>query len=417
MRTYLIFCLAVWSFLGSNTIVSASESLRWSGFMTIGARYSDKDKGFRPEDQDDINWREDSKIGLNLSGDVSQNTYAAAQFVASLDDGDGRTFPKADWAFLGWDPVPEVSLRFGRIKLPIFLHSEYQDVGHAFTTATLPYLYNAYPLKSVDGFSIGYSNFFGSLGLVFDLYAGTISKDFGGGTMAYAKKQRGTRLALKSDYGTLQLAYTTSNWDLERFQWEQRPRSQYAAAIETKISDFGLTLEYTAGKDGKKDETKKTLEGLRTQEAALNQQIAQISSQLATDPSNTALQEQLASLGKAVGALQFPILLNEAYITESDQYYALLTYNVSETVVPYLFYEVLENSSKYSLFDVSKTFAAIGVKYFFQPTASFKFEVSEIKRDGDDYTGITDPNPFTRLGDLGEDLTSHQVKTSVNVIF
>ncbi|NEX23264.1 hypothetical protein G3480_23695 [Thiorhodococcus mannitoliphagus] len=112
--------------------------LRLSGFGTLGATYSSEDDlhPLREWGQPDTfqghwSWRLDSLLGVQANARISSQLDAAVQLVLkeraeqSLDE-------STEWAYLGWRPNSEATLRVGRLGLDFYLLSDYRNVGYAY---------------------------------------------------------------------------------------------------------------------------------------------------------------------------------------------------------------------------------------------------------------------------------------------
>ena len=70
---------------------------------------------------------------------------------------DGTYKPVIEWANIKYQVTPDLSLRFGRIALPIFLAADYRKVGYAYPWVRTPVeVYNALPLSNSDGVDATY---------------------------------------------------------------------------------------------------------------------------------------------------------------------------------------------------------------------------------------------------------------------
>ncbi|OYU73213.1 MAG: hypothetical protein CFE45_37930, partial [Burkholderiales bacterium PBB5] len=65
---------------------------------------------------------------------------------------------KPAWAFVAWRPNDEWLLRAGRLRLPLYLHSESLNIGVAHDMARLPVeMYSIAPTNEYKGLSVGYA--------------------------------------------------------------------------------------------------------------------------------------------------------------------------------------------------------------------------------------------------------------------
>jgi len=120
-----------------------------------------------------------NEAGLNVTTFLNDNLRAGMQ-VFSRDQGDvGNNDIKLDWAFLDYQWKEMLGLRVGRIKTPIGLYNETRDYDMLRTSILLPQgLYNTYYREAMMAYQG--AGLYGNLPLAaggrfgYDLYAGTM---------------------------------------------------------------------------------------------------------------------------------------------------------------------------------------------------------------------------------------------------
>jgi hypothetical protein len=142
--------------------VDDEERPRWSfgGFGTLGvAHSSEKAADFtanvlNPGDAGySRNWSAavDSRLGMQLGVNLGGSWSAVLQVVSERSLRDGYA-PKVEWANLQYQATPDLSVRVGRIALPLFLSGDYRKAGYALPWVRPPVeLYGAIPLSNSDG--------------------------------------------------------------------------------------------------------------------------------------------------------------------------------------------------------------------------------------------------------------------------
>jgi hypothetical protein len=94
-----------------------------------------------------------TRIGVNLRAPLAPDFEAALQFEARGDQDNFET--AVDYGFVSWRALPELSLRAGRLRVPLWLYSQQIDVGISYPWVALPS--ETYSLtsnmKSGDGIS------------------------------------------------------------------------------------------------------------------------------------------------------------------------------------------------------------------------------------------------------------------------
>jgi hypothetical protein len=113
--------------------------LAWSGFATLGWAQSDVDYGWQRYIRDEGTWNRDTVLGSQLDARLSPHWSATVQLrAAPTNDQDNAWSLDAAWAFVAWRPSNDWLLRAGKLRVPLYLYSETQDVGAATEFARLP---------------------------------------------------------------------------------------------------------------------------------------------------------------------------------------------------------------------------------------------------------------------------------------
>lgn len=142
----------------------------------------------------------DSRLGAQLDLAVNKQWSAVVQAV-SEQSSSGSYRPVIEWANIKYQVTPDLSLRFGRIALPMLLAADYRKIGYAHTWVRPPVeMYNAIPLSSSDGVDASYRWKHGALK--------NVTQGFFGGT----KKALWDSATLKA-HGIAGLSHTTSYRD------------------------------------------------------------------------------------------------------------------------------------------------------------------------------------------------------------
>ena len=98
----------------------------------------------------------DSRIGGQLDAAFGKHWSAVLQVVVE-ERYDGSYRPQVEWANIKYQATPDLSLRLGRIALPIFLAADYRKVGYAYPWVRTPNeVYGGVPISSSDGIDLTY---------------------------------------------------------------------------------------------------------------------------------------------------------------------------------------------------------------------------------------------------------------------
>ncbi|MDR5907170.1 porin [Franzmannia qiaohouensis] len=144
---------------------AATPSLSLDGFGTLGAVYSDEARADHTSSifaargagySSDWSAEVDSRLGLQLSAEVTPRLSGVVQAI-SEQRYDGSYQPTIEWANLKYHVTPDLSVRAGRLMLPVFMNAEYRKVGYALPWVRTPQeVYSSIPISNIDGVDISY---------------------------------------------------------------------------------------------------------------------------------------------------------------------------------------------------------------------------------------------------------------------
>lgn len=98
----------------------------------------------------------DSRLGAQLSVALGKRWSAVLQVVSERNL-DNSWKPVVEWANVQYQASPELSVRLGRIALPVFLAGDYRKASFALPWVRPPVeLYGALPISSSDGVDASY---------------------------------------------------------------------------------------------------------------------------------------------------------------------------------------------------------------------------------------------------------------------
>jgi hypothetical protein len=184
--------LRKFSTFGVAMLASASaHAIQFDGFFTVGAAIHDDDTNAgNPAGEnvyisslgdrgitEDLTFETDTRFGLQISSDVSENMSVVAQL---LGRGTNSNFDAiVEWAYVDYEFTDWLSLRAGKVKQPVYLVNDYVEVGYAYPWIRPPvevyYLNN--PLNTVNGAELLLSFPVGPGTLSFQPYIGSNRDD------------------------------------------------------------------------------------------------------------------------------------------------------------------------------------------------------------------------------------------------
>lgn len=147
---------------GLNDRLSAYENrFRVNGFASLGATVSDEEYEYN-DINNETNFRRNTKAGVQMTFNLDNQSSVVTQMV-SRGTNDFET--KMEWAYFKHQFTPSISTKFGRIRAPYYMLSEYLDVGYAVPWASMPQeTYNSLDVFSnMDGADITYQMDIGDL--------------------------------------------------------------------------------------------------------------------------------------------------------------------------------------------------------------------------------------------------------------
>lgn len=155
-----------------------------SGFGTLGLSKTNTDEamfvypGQGGGATKHVSFDPDTKVAVQGTYKFTPTLSGTAQVMTKFD-AEGQYEPKMEWAFAKWQASPGLSFRAGRMGAPIFMISDFRDVGYA-NTAVRPNLdvYGQVPVSSFEGGDVSYQTNLGSMTLTSSFWAGKATNKY-----------------------------------------------------------------------------------------------------------------------------------------------------------------------------------------------------------------------------------------------
>ncbi|MCJ2377611.1 porin [Vibrio sp. ZSDZ34] len=257
MKKYIIALITSAATFPSQSAIELSENFSISGFGSTSWTKSDNstpllvNRNIADENCLDC----DTTLGVQF--DYYLDVFKASLQVVKRPQ-DHWSEPQIEWAYAGYAfDVINTEVRAGRLRLPVFLASEYYYVGHAYTTARPPEeVYNsilgvtAYNgISAIWNYDIAdeiqlsvtpFAGFNDTNEVEFDSY---LSLEF------ETKSMWGANIQLSGEYYRWNLSYLDSKFDMTTiFQGFRLPSVEestrlYSLGAEYDIAGFKLTAE------------------------------------------------------------------------------------------------------------------------------------------------------------------------------
>jgi hypothetical protein len=200
----------------------------FSGFGTLGVVHSNESQAdftssaIKPNGAGHSHaWSADvdSRIGAQVTANFTRQISAVVQ-VISEQRYDNSYKPTVEWANIKYAFTPDISVRAGRIVLPVFLVSDYRKVGYTNPWVRPPVeVYSLIPISNSDGVDASYRVHVGDFThTVQGAYGGSKPRlPAGGGT---AKARNAWGITYTGEYGaaTVHTTYYKSSLTLESFK-------------------------------------------------------------------------------------------------------------------------------------------------------------------------------------------------------
>jgi len=232
-----------------------ARAVELDGYLTAGLAVHNQSQTdgskvvYLDEVKDDVTFLQDSKFGLQVTADVAEDMQAVAQILASAED-DNYSMD-IEWAYLDYTASESTNLRVGRIKQPVFLISDYLEVGYAYPWIRPPAeAYSNMPVDSIIGVQLLYQTRIGDMNFGFQPYFGSNTEGVPGQPTVnfFADNYIGMALRLENRAFTFQLS--TFQTDVSTVDTEGALNSEghatlSVASLSWDIANFVGYTEYT----------------------------------------------------------------------------------------------------------------------------------------------------------------------------
>lgn len=162
--------------------INRISNITVNGFFTLSAGMASNDAGYAGYDET-LDYVPETKIGLQASFEVTESTFLVAQLVARAEQ---HWRPEMEWAFLSHTFDNDLTVRAGRLRVPLYMYSDYLEVNFAQPWLRPPEeVYAVVPVSSYEGIDVVYTIPFDEAEWQFQAYTGVGSdpdEDTGFGT-------------------------------------------------------------------------------------------------------------------------------------------------------------------------------------------------------------------------------------------
>ncbi|MCK5881831.1 MAG: hypothetical protein KAG18_08140, partial [Sinobacterium sp.] len=141
--TLFAYCALLLCLFTHYSHANIDDQLEVSGFATWSVSKSDNATPWyvNREITDETCYNCDTVWGIQLDYQPLDSVRLSAQVVKRPEDPWDK--PEVEWAYVGYSPIDDLEIRVGKLRLPLFLMSEYYYVGNAYPwVRPVPELYN-----------------------------------------------------------------------------------------------------------------------------------------------------------------------------------------------------------------------------------------------------------------------------------
>ena len=139
--------------LALSAVPAHAVDATWSGFATFGYAESNSDYTYQRFIDRDGTFKRDTLVAGQLDLSLTPQWSATLQMrAAAADNNDKRWRIEPSWAFVAWRPDNDWLVRVGKMRVPLYFHSESLDVGVAHDMVRLPHeMYSIAPISEFTG--------------------------------------------------------------------------------------------------------------------------------------------------------------------------------------------------------------------------------------------------------------------------
>lgn len=148
----------VWTALAF--VADSHAEISFNGFGSVVGGLTLDDDETLYQYSDNLTFEPDSVFALQARVDIDEKLSATVQLLAQ---GDQSFDVKMEWAFLTYHFDNDLWVNAGRLRIPLYLNSEFVDVGYTYHWLEPPQsVYGASPFNTLNGISLNHTRFIGN---------------------------------------------------------------------------------------------------------------------------------------------------------------------------------------------------------------------------------------------------------------
>lgn len=218
----------------------SDDRIRFNGFMSTGYARASNDAGFagitESTDVYDL-----SLMALQASFDITDKTQAVMQIVGrGAEDWD----PSMEWAYLSYRPTNDWQLRAGKMRIPLFMYSDFLEVGYAQPWARPPEAFYGQTTSTQVGVDAQHTYNLDNSSITTQVFAGFV-EDEAQGAEVDVRNHGGVSVAWTDYTWTLRGVYATGELTLNAgpFQLEDERSDYVGVGLSFDNGDWLVSAE------------------------------------------------------------------------------------------------------------------------------------------------------------------------------
>jgi len=218
--TVLAATLFACSTIPSIASAQSMPDFKFSGFGTLGVVRTNTDEANFGRDRQSYGGANtnatadvDSNLGLQATADVTKWLSGTAQVLAVKRQTENHLTAEAEWGFVKVTPMDGLSIRGGRLAVPMFLVSDSRNIGYANNWLRAPNeVYGLVSFRRLQGFDVTYQRSFGSTSLTVTALGGSSATKYAT-TNIHMKNVKGANVQLETEWATFRVGKVEAAYD------------------------------------------------------------------------------------------------------------------------------------------------------------------------------------------------------------
>lgn len=360
-----------------------------NGFFSVNGGFASNDAGYAGY-EGTADYVPETKVGLQGSFQVTENTYLVAQLVAR---GEQHWQAEMEWAFLSHTFDNDLTLRAGRLRVPLYMYSDYLEVNFAQPWLRPPEeVYAVVPVSSYEGVDFIYTIPFDEAEWQFQAYTGVGSdpdSETGFGTDVDYEGVYGLASTLVYNNFTLRVSYVMTELNSgQAFVPGTNNTVPLVNFTDADTNFLGLGMSYDDG------DLLVVAEWTRSQVDASNE-TTNLTPGVDFNYSGNWQDIDAAYISVAYRFGDFTPYVTYAIMETTDDDERQAAFDASGSLE-----EGTANKVNQVVFDGERTTYSAGLRYDVNANIALKFDVTYAGDFGDDGTGGLSGNITNTLGNL-----------------